>query len=168
MRASTGLFLPALTLVSAVASGAMSAGGDGQGDDREVILAHVRGIFQAYLDGDRDAIRQAHTVDWTGFMGPSTRIERGIDDYMANADLSLAEFEGTGYEIFDSEVQIYGDVAIVYYVAEYRARRRQSGEAVVIPLRSIDIYRRDDSGWIQCGSHITPIPGRPSWLPPSE
>ena len=144
------------------------AGGDGQERDREKILAHIHGIFRAYLEGNRDAIRNAHSEDWTGFLGPSTKIERGIEDYMGHADRSLSRFEGTGYEILDTEVQLYGDVAIVFYVAEYRARDRQSGKDVTIPLRSIDVYRREKAGWNQAGSHITPIPEKPSWLPSAE
>lgn len=168
MRAFTRSWVAGLVLVVALAGGMTPADGGGGNADREAILAHVNGIFRAYVNGDRDAIRKAHTADWTGFLGPSTRIERGIEDYMANADKSLERFDGKGYEIHDSEVQLYGDVAIVFYVAEYRAHDRQTGDEVVIPLRSVDIYRRDAGGWIQSGSHIAPIPKRPSWLAEKE
>ena len=52
--------------------------------DRQAILDHIHGIFQAFIRRDREAIRKAHTNDWTGFQGPSTKIERGLDDYMKN------------------------------------------------------------------------------------
>jgi ketosteroid isomerase-like protein len=168
MRAFPRVVVPGLVLTTALACGTIPAGGKGGEGDREWILAHVHGIFRAYVNGDRDAIRRAHSADWTGFMGTSTGIERGIDDYMANADRSLERFDGTGYEILDTEVQVYGDVAIVFYVAEYRALDRRSGAEVVIPLRSVDIYRREETGWIQSGSHIAPIPERPSWLPDED
>ena len=42
-----------------------------------------------YLRKDRAVIRSARTHDWTGFQGPSVKIERGIDDYMVNAEQSL-------------------------------------------------------------------------------
>lgn len=168
MRAFTRNSVAGLVLATVLVGGTIPAdAGSGEGD-REAVLAHVHGIFRAYVNGDRDAIRKAHSADWTGFMGPSTRIERGIDDYMANADKSLERFDGKSYEILDSEVQLYGDVAIVFYVAEYRAHDRQSGDDVVIPLRSVDIYRRDAGGWNQCGSHIAPIPKTPSWLADRE
>lgn len=168
MRTFTRISVPGLVVATALAGGTIPAGAGGRDGDREAILAHVNGIFRAYVNADRDAIRKAHTADWTGFLGPSTRIERGIDDYMANADKSLERFEGKGYEILDSEVQLYGDVAIVFYVAEYRARDRQTGDDVVILLRSVDIYRRDAGGWNQSGSHIAPIPKAPSWLAGGE
>lgn len=130
--------------------------------DREQILQHIHGIFQAYLRQDREAIRRTHTEDWTGFQGPSVKIERGIEDYMVNAEKSLQNLRGTGYELLDTEVQVYGDVAVVYYVARFDYRD-SSGKAGSLPLRSVDIYRREQGRWNQCGSHITPIPGGGLW-----
>ena len=130
--------------------------------DREEILGHIRGIFQAYLDRDRDAIRRAHTADWTGFQGPSTRIERGIEAYMINAEKSLEHFTGTGYELLDTEVQVYSDVAIVYYIGRYDYQDADGRDGSLM-LRSVDIYRRESGGWNQCGSHITPVPSGGTW-----
>ena len=130
--------------------------------DRKAILAHIDGLFGAYVRRDRDAIRRGHTADWTGFQGPSTKIERGIEDYMVNAERSLEALTGTGYEIHDSKVELHGDLAIVYYIATYRYRD-QEGHEGAIPLRSIDIYRREPEGWNQAGSHITVIPSSASW-----
>ena len=131
-------------------------------EDREQILQHIHTIFQAYVRQDRDTIRKTHTPDWTGFLGPSVRIERGIDAYMVNAEKSLQNLRGTGYELLDTEVQIYGDMALVYYIARYDYRNREGREGS-IPLRSIDVYRREHGEWNQCGSHITPIPAGGDW-----
>lgn len=126
--------------------------------DRKEILEHIHSIFQAYIRKDREAIRRTHSEDWTGFLMPSGKIERGIDDYMAYADRAIGgESLGVGYELLDTEVQIYGDIALVYYVARWD-RRDADGSIVHVPLRSIDVYRRDAGGWIQCGSHITAAP----------
>jgi ketosteroid isomerase-like protein len=130
--------------------------------DREEIIAHIHSIFQAYLRKDRAAIREARTPDWTGFQGPSVKIERGIEDYMANAEKSLQHLDGTGFELLDTEVQIYGEIGIVYYVARYDFRDN-AGVSGSLPLRAIDIYRKDPGGWIQIGSHITPIPQGGNW-----
>jgi len=48
-------------------------------------------------------------------------------------------------------------VAVVYYVARYDYCDANGHEGS-LPLRSVDIYRREDGHWIQAGSHITPIP----------
>jgi len=131
--------------------------------DADLILAHIHAIFQAYIRRDRETIRNTHTVDWTGFQGPSTKIERGIEAYMVNAEKSLSHLTGTGYEILDSEVQIYGDIGIVYYVARYDYRDADGHDGSV-PLRSVDIYRRLGGEWIQIGSHIGTIPASGEWV----
>lgn len=134
------------------------------GDDMEkqAILNHVHAIFRAFIDRDRDRIRMLHTDDWVGFLGPSTQIERGIDAYMVNADKSLDGFRGTGYEINDSEVQIYGDIALVFYVATYYYET-DDADVGTIPLRSIDVFRRENGEWHQSASHIAVIPSGGRW-----
>lgn len=124
--------------------------------DGEQILEHIHSLFRAYLAKDREAIRRGHTADWRGFQLPSPRIVRGIDQYMETADRILATMTGTRYEIRDSEVQVRGDIAIVYYTADYWVRDG-AGEKRV-PLRSVDVYRREPGGWNQCGSNICVIP----------
>ena len=121
------------------------------------ILEHIHSIFRSFINRDREAIKKAHTNDWNGFMVSSTSIERGIDAYMANVDYSFENFKGIGYEILDSEIQTYDNVSIVYYVARYDFENK-AGEKHSLPLRSVDIYRKESSGWIQCGSHITIVP----------
>lgn len=135
---------------------------ENQKDDRQQILNHIHAIFQAFLNRDRETIKNLHSKNWIGFMGPSTGIERGIDAYMTNVDKSLDNFKGTDYELYDSEVQIHGNIAIVYYVAryDYAAENEQTHS---IPLRSVDIYHRERDGWIQVGSHITVIPSEGAW-----
>ena len=36
-----------------------------------------------------------------------------IDDYMVNAEQSLRQLDGTGYELLDTEVRIYDGIGIV-------------------------------------------------------
>jgi len=132
------------------------------GKTSQVLIEHVHQIFQAFIARDRDRIRALHTDDWIGFLGPSTNIERGIEDYMRNADLSLASFRGVGYELLESEVQVFGDLAIVYYIARYDYES-EDGSKGSIPLRSVDIFRRADGEWCQSASHISVIPSGGKW-----
>ncbi len=135
---------------------------DGSRDQRE-ILDHIHSIFQAYIRQDRAAIRDTHTPDWIGFQGPSTKIERGLDDYMRNAELSLQHLQGTGYEILDCEVQVFDQLALVYYVARYDYRSKKDDTPGAVMLRSIDVYRKEAGEWTQAESHITPFPTGGSW-----
>ena len=130
---------------------------DKENQNRKEILEHIHSIFKAFISRDRETIRKMHTEDWRGFMVSSKSIERGIDAYMSNVDFSFENYKGVGYEISDSEIQIFENVAIVYYVARYDFEDK-SGEKHSLPLRSVDIYRKESGGWIQCGSHITIIP----------
>ena len=130
--------------------------------DRERIIEHINEIFEAFLRRDREAIKSAHSDDWVGFLGPSSSIERGIDAYMANVDTSLKSFTGKSFEILDTELQFYGEICIVYYVARYDYED-DKGELQGLPLRSVDIYRRQNGDWIQAGSHISVIPSDEKW-----
>jgi len=130
--------------------------------EKQLLIEHVHQIFNAFIDRDRDRIRDLHTQDWVGFLGPSTRIERGIDDYMANADKSLDSFRGTGYEIHDTEVQIHRDIALVFYIATYYYAA-DGGTTGTVPLRSVDVFRRDNGQWNQAASHISVIPAGGDW-----
>jgi len=47
-------------------------------------------------------------------------------------------------------------------VAEYNYEA-EDNQIRSIPLRSIDIYRRESDSWIQAGSHITVIPSEGNW-----
>jgi ketosteroid isomerase-like protein len=129
---------------------------------KEEIIDHIHAIFRAFIARDREAIKTAHSNDWVGFLGPSTAIERGIDAYMANADKSLTSFTGVGFDLLDTEVQIHGDVAVVYYVARYDYSD-QNNSLHSLPLRSVDIYQRRNGDWIQIGSHISVIPSSGTW-----
>jgi ketosteroid isomerase-like protein len=126
--------------------------------DAAIILDHVRGIFGAYLARDREAIRRAHTDDWTGFLVGSAAIERGIAAYMRGADHSLATFRGTAFEITDHALEVRGELALLYYTARYDYKDADDRPAT-LRLRSLDVYRREPGGgWNQAGSHIAIVP----------
>lgn len=133
----------------------------GATSDEKEIVAHIHGLFDAYIRKDREAIRRGHTADWRGFQTRSTEIVRGIDAYMVNADRILETMNGVRYELRDVEVHVQGNIAVVYYVASYWIRN-DSGEEQLVPLRSVDIYRREPGGWNQCGSNISFVPDSPN------
>ena len=145
-------------------AGLMSwAAGDGQdpardaAQDRREIEAHVRSIFEAYLRQDRATIERTHAADWTGFTIPADHVVHGIEEYMTYADASLQTYRGTGYEIHELEVQVHGDVGLVYYTASWRFRDAEGVEGE-LALRAVDVYRRYEDGWNQAGSNICTVP----------
>jgi ketosteroid isomerase-like protein len=127
--------------------------------DREQILHHIHGLFKAFMQEDLESIRKGHTSDWKGFQVESRHLVRGIDQYMEAAKVALQSFTGTRYEFLDLDVEVHGDLAVVFYLSRYWFRK--SGEEKSILLRSVDIYRREPDGWNQCGSNICTMPDLP-------
>lgn len=125
-------------------------------DHRAAVLEHIDGLFQAYLRKDRAAIEAGHTADWRGFPVLARRLVRGLPEYMAEADAVLAHLRAVRYEFLDREVLLFGDLALVYYVAR-DFLRAEDGEISIL-LRALDVYRREPGGWNQCGSHIAALP----------
>lgn len=122
-------------------------------DDKQAIINHVHGLFDAYLRKDREAIRRGHTRDWHGFQVMSRRLVRGIDEYMKAAEEVLIRLKATRYEMLEMDVQVLGDVALVYYVARDFLKEADGSERTIL-LRALDVYRREPEGWNQCGSNI--------------
>ncbi len=119
--------------------------------DEKKIEAHVRGLFDAFLAKDRDAIESGHTADWKGFQIPSKQIVRGIDQYMAAADDLLASLKAVRYEVLEMDVDVYGDIALVYYVA--RDWLQDGDKETTVLIRALDVYRRESGAWNQAGSN---------------
>jgi len=124
--------------------------------DRDQIVSHINGLFQAFIGKDLESIRKGHTSDWKGFQVGSRHLVHGIDEYMEAAQQAMRTFNGTRYELLDVDVQVHGNVGIVFYVARYWFS--DAGEEKSIKLRSVDIYRREAEGWNQAGSNICTIP----------
>lgn len=129
--------------------------------DRDAIVAHIRGLFEAFIRGDRDGIRRGHTGDWRGFQVGSRTLVRGIDSYMQAAEQALRSARGTRYEFLDMDVRVHGDHAVVFYLARYWVRDDAGAEQPLL-LRSVDLYRREIGGWNQCGSNICWAPPEPT------
>jgi hypothetical protein len=124
------------------------------------IRAHVESLFDAFLAKDRDAMRRGRVSDWRGFQIPSTRLIRGVDDYMVDLESALQGLEVTRYEFLDFEVDVHSDLALVYYVARDWLNTPE-GERTIL-VRALDVYSLKDGGWIQIGSNICLVPDNAS------
>lgn len=116
-------------------------------------------LFDAYLAGDLEALRTGRTEDWKGFQIRSTRLVRGRDQYMDELQRVVSSLKVERYEFVDFEVEIEGDVGIVYYLArDYLSPSDDPNTPSTVLIRSVDVYRRIDGEWIQSGSNICAIP----------
>ncbi len=129
--------------------------------DREQIIDHLHSIFKAFINQDINTIRATHSRDWTGFQSGSRVIIKGIDGYMKGITLKFTKMEE--YEIKDIDVQVYGEIGIVYYVARWKTRIQATGQLMEINARACDIYRKESGSWIQAGSNLNLLP-RPGAL----
>lgn len=125
--------------------------------DEQQIRDHVEGLFRAFQQRDREAIRAGHTEDWRGFQIKSTALVRGIDQYMQAADEVLRTMRATRHVFDEIDIEVHGDFGFVFYVARVWLIGEEGGEREV-PLRSIDVYRRYPDGWNQWASHIGVLP----------
>ncbi|MGI9647478.1 MAG: YybH family protein [Acidimicrobiia bacterium] len=123
------------------------------------IRRHVETLFDAFLAKDTDTLRNGRTHDWKGFQIPSTGLIRGVDSYMVDLDTALQNLEVTRYEFLEFEVDIHGEVALVFYVARDWLST-PDGEKTIL-VRALDVYAMQDDGWIQIGSNICLVPDQP-------
>ncbi|MCH9651739.1 MAG: nuclear transport factor 2 family protein [Deltaproteobacteria bacterium] len=151
----TYLFLLPLTMT--VQGESVSAAGDRE-RDTQLIRDHIDSIFQAYADKDAPRVRATHSEHWRGFLRSSPTILKGVDEYMAFANVGLRSPGGlTGYEMLEFDVVFYGDdLAVVPYVADmFVAQGDQSG---AIKIRALDVYARLEGEWIQVASNTANHP----------
>lgn len=138
----------------------MQNGKRNEGADVQEIKGHVIGLFDAFLAGNRDALAAGRTSDWKGFQIRSTRLVHGVDEYMAELERVLGGQEVERYDFLDFEIDVFGDLALVYYVARDWLVSADSVSAATprtILIRSLDVYRRIEGSWTQIGSNICSV-----------
>ncbi|HEU4320330.1 MAG TPA: nuclear transport factor 2 family protein [Acidimicrobiia bacterium] len=127
--------------------------------DEDAIRQHVVSLFDAYLAGDLETLRAGRIEDWKGFQIRSTRLVRGIDQYMKDLRDAMGGLSVDSYEFLDFEIDIEGDLGIVYYLArDFLSASDDVNSPKTILIRSIDIYRRVSGNWTQIGSNICAVP----------
>jgi hypothetical protein len=127
--------------------------------DETVIWEHVVSLFDAYLAGDLETLRSGRIESWKGFQISSTRLVRGLDQYMGELQKVAGALKVDRYEFVDFEIDIEGDLGIVYYLArDFLSASDDESARKTVLIRSVDIYRRVGGNWIQIGSNICAIP----------
>jgi ketosteroid isomerase-like protein len=161
-----------LTVAAAPAATAQSPT-DGTDADRAAIRAHIESIFQAFIDGDTQAIFATHSADWRGFLESSRTPIKGIDEYMrangitwpqpagAKAGTPLPPAPGApvrSYRVREWDLRFEKpDVAIANFIGDFL--RTVNGETTVTAsYRIMDIYGKRDGKWTQIASHTVVDP----------
>lgn len=131
---------------------------DTRSADADRIRRHVEDLFEAYLEGDLEELRRGRSADWMGFQIRSTRLVRGVDDYMAELAAVMGQLVVESYEFLDFEVEVRGDLALVYYIAKDHLLPGDPSRPETVLIRSLDVYERLDGAWTQIGSNICSVP----------
>lgn len=157
--------LPLVCLVVLIgAVNGQTSPSDDRAADAAAIRAHIGSIFQAFIDGDVDKIRETHSEDWRGFLEGSRVPIKGIDEYMrangipwpppTNAPKSTPQPDpARGYEMKDFDVIFYSpELAVANFVGDFT---RKEGDKISVTrrYRIMDVYAKRKGGWIQVASH---------------
>jgi ketosteroid isomerase-like protein len=141
--------LTGILIASALLAGAAD---DERAADRAAIRAHIDRIFQAFIHRDRAELRATHAANWLGYLTGSSKMIRGIDEYM-NAAVFFdpnTTYGMTSYKMREFDMIFKGDAAFVAFVAdaEYKTPEGPLQRA----LRITDFYTKENGAWIQNGS----------------
>ena len=127
-----------------------------EADDRQEVINQLHRIFQAFVEQDKETLRATHADNWMGFKASSLTTVKGIEGYMQDITFGNPMLE---YEIEEVQVQLLGDIAVVYYVARWKNQIKQINKVVTMHARSVDIYgKHAQKGWIQVGSNLNILP----------
>lgn len=143
-------------LLTIAMSGLISVSHSRNNDERQQIIEHLHSIFNAFVHQDLETLRATHSDDWTGFKAGSREIVKGIDGYMEN--ITFKNVVMLEYEIEDIEIKFYDNVAVVYYIAQWKNRLKGPGQRMSIRARAVDIYVKKGNQWIQTGSNLNYLP----------
>ena len=125
--------------------------------ESNLIREHVTALFDAFLAKDVVTLRNGRTDDWKGFQIRSTRIIRGLDDYTNELEGVLAGLVVERYDFLEFEVDLHGEVALVFYVARDWLEPQEGAPPSVL-IRALDVYSRAHGQWAQIASNICAVP----------
>lgn len=127
-----------------------------QSEATKEIRSHVETLFAAFLSGDRPTLRAGRLPDWRGFQISSTHLITGVDEYMSELETVLGSLRVERYEFLDFEIDLIGDLALVFYVARDWLQPGD-GRPKTVLIRALDVYRYIAGRWIQAASNISSI-----------
>ena len=124
-------------------------------DDVAAIRAHIESIFQAFIDKDVAKLQATHGKNWRGFLTGSSRVIRGIDQYMqAAGGARQPKGQGmVGYRMADFDVVFYGDTAVASFVADLDIQDGDRKGHQKLSL--LDVYVKENGAWNQMASNTS-------------
>ena len=124
-------------------------------EDTAAIRTHIESIFQAFIDKDVPKLQATHGRNWRGFLTGSTKVIRGIDQYMqAAGGARVPKGQGmVGYRMSDFDVVFYGDTAVASFVADLDIQDGNRRGKQKLSL--LDVYVKENGAWNQMASNTS-------------
>jgi hypothetical protein len=124
-------------------------------EDAAAIRAHIESIFQAFIDKDVAKLQATHGRNWRGFLTGSTKVIRGIDQYMqSGGGARVPKGQGmVGYRMSDFDVVFYGDTAVASFVADLDIQDGDRRGKQKLSL--LDVYVKENGAWNQMASNTS-------------
>ena len=134
-----------------VAAGSQKAGPQRTAREKEVLAAR-EAVWHAWFSNDRATLES--------LLPPETiAVDRGEEKWHTRDDViaSAAAFAAGGgklvrLEFHRVEIQLYGDVAILY--SEYEWETEEHGKRDVASGRATEVFVRRDARWVNTGWHL--------------
>jgi len=125
--------------------------------DRAEILAHIDSIFKALAVRDQEALRRTHLPEFSGFTVRSRSVIQNREQYMQEMAGALESQPITAYKMLESDIDFYGDTAIVSYIALVGGTGGR-GDRFEYKMRVMDVYVRTPEGWNLAGTSVSMHP----------
>jgi ketosteroid isomerase-like protein len=122
--------------------------------DRKEILAHIDSIFKAFINKDKDTIRNTHLPQWKGYTVRSRGTVHTREKYMQEVESLLEHQHWKFYEMTDTDIAFFGDTAVVSYIATVSGKDPQE-KYFETKLRVLDVYIKIDGAWNLAASHVS-------------
>jgi len=132
----------------------MEPGNNNHENDRKEILAHIDSIFRAFINNDKEAIRNTHLPNWKGYTVRSRSTIHSREEYLKEVEKLIESQHWKFYEMLDTDMAFYGDTALVTYIA--RVSGKDSAEKYFeTKLRVLDVYVKISGSWNLASSSVS-------------
>ena len=122
--------------------------------DREILRAHMRSVFQAYIDGNREILRSTRRAEMKGFTVRSRVTIRNREQYMEEFEKLLSHQRWNTYEIVDEDMIFHGDTAVVVYIAKIAGINCENKDFDT-SVRVMDVYFKESGEWTLAASSVS-------------
>jgi hypothetical protein len=122
--------------------------------DKDELRYHIDAFLSACIHKDWAAAGRGRAQTWRGFSVCTETILQGGPGLVAEVRAVLESSDLVDYEMAEIDYVFHGSTCLVPYVARLRGRCG-AGRLVEIKLRSLDVYVKQGTDWLQVASSVS-------------